>query len=159
MTGSLRRKLSRYTAGSIIAGVCSEIGFLVVYGAALAGPRVASVVGFLAGAIPNYLLNRSWTWGRRGRPDLLREVLPYVAVILTSVAVAAAVTSFVDRHVDQVTASRPLQVALVTLAFGATYGALFVGKFIVFDRLLFGDRRERRSRDQVESTTRAYRKP
>lgn len=159
MSASLRRKLSRYAAGSVIAGVCSEVGFLLVYGTALAGPPVASVVGFLAGAIPNYLLNRSWTWGRRGRPDLLREVVPYAAVILVSVAAASAVTSFVDRHVGELTASRPLQVALVTLAFGATYGLLFVGKFVVFDRLLFADRGERRSRHQVESTTRAYRKP
>ncbi|MPZ87263.1 MAG: hypothetical protein GEU81_04140 [Nitriliruptorales bacterium] len=159
MNGPLRRKLSRYTAGSVIAGLCSEVGFLLVYGTALADTRVASVVGFLAGAIPNYLLNRSWTWGRRGRPDVLREVVPYVAVVLASVVAAAAVTSFVDRHVGELTTSRPLQVALVTLAFGATYGLLFVGKFVVFDRLLFADRRERRSRHQVDSTTRAYRKP
>lgn len=151
---TLRRKLSRYTAGSIIAGICSEVTFLVLYGTGLGGPRVASVVAFLAGAIPNYFLNRRWTWQRRGRAGLVRELLPYAAVILISVTVASAVTSFADRTVDALTSSRPLQVALVTISFAATYGVLFICKFVIFDRLF-----AERSRHQVASTTRAYRKP
>lgn len=149
---TLWRRLTRYGTGSVIAGVISETAFLLVYGAGLAGPRVASAVAFLAGAIPNYVLNRSWTWERRGRPDPVRELLPYAAVVLTSVLVASAVTSFADRNVGALTTSRPLQVALVTISFAATYGVLFILKFVVFDRLLFADRS--RSRHQVPSTTR-----
>jgi putative flippase GtrA len=141
----LRQRLTRYTAGSVIAGVISEVAFLAVYGSGLAGPRVASVVAFLAGAVPNYHLNRSWTWGRRGRSDPLRELLPYAATVLVSVGIASLTTSFVDRSVGAWTDNRLLQVVLVTATFAATYGGLFVAKFVLFERVLFADRRRTRS--------------
>lgn len=151
---TLRRKLGRYTAGSVVAGICSEATFLLLYGTGLAGPRVASAVAFLAGAIPNYVLNRRWTWQRRGRADLVRELAPYVVTVLTSALAAAIVTSLVERRVADLALSRPMQVAAVTISFAATYGVLFIAKFVVFERL-FADR----SRHQVVSTTRAYRRP
>lgn len=136
----LRRRVGRYTAGSVIAGVVSELAFLLVYGLGLVGPGPATVVAFLAGALPNYVLNRRWTWGRRGRAHPVRELLPYVATVVASALVAAAVTGYVDARVAGWFASRPVQVAVVTLSFGATYGVLFVVKFLVFE-VLFGARR------------------
>lgn len=136
----LRRRVGRYTAGSVIAGVVSEVAFLAVYGLGLAGPQGATVVAFLAGAVPNYFLNRRWTWERTGRAHPVRELLPYVATIVTSALIASAVTGFVDARVADWFSSRPVQVAVVALSFGATYGVLFVLKFLVFD-VLFGGRR------------------
>ncbi len=139
MSRPLRRRVGRYTAGSVVAGIVSEVAFLAVYGSGLAGTRVATVVAFLAGAVPNYFLNRRWAWGRTGRAHPVRELLPYVATIVTSALVAAAVTGFVDARVADWFSARPVQVAVVALSFGATYGVLFVLKFGVFD-VLFGAR-------------------
>lgn len=150
MSTGLRRKLTRYTAGSVVAGLLSQAVFVVVYGLGLAGPRLASVVAWLAGAVPNYYLNRTWTWGRRGRSRAGAEVLPYAAVAVLTAVAAATTTSAADRWVAGLSVGRPVAVVLVALTFGATYGVLFVVKFVLFDRWLFRDR----SRHQVPSTTR-----
>ncbi|HEX5414903.1 MAG TPA: GtrA family protein, partial [Chloroflexota bacterium] len=81
--------LSRYTAGSAICFVISEIVFVAVFWPHLLGAKGSSLVASVAGIIPGYYLNRTWTWGRRERSDLWREVVPYWAIALGG-AIAAA---------------------------------------------------------------------
>lgn len=147
--GLLRRALrsplgvrfTRYTAGSAVAAVTSQLVFVLVYGLfALAGPRGATALAFLAGFLPNYYLNRRWTWGRRGRVAVVRELVPYAAVVVAGVGIAAVATSLAEEWVLRLGVSRPVQVTVVTLAFVVAQGVLFVGKFVIFDRVLFADR-------------------
>lgn len=130
----------RYTAASVIAGVISELVFLVTYwfGAA---PFVASVVAFVAGAVPNYLMNRRWAWRRTDTPHPVRETLPYAVIIVVTALAAILVTTLADRWVDTHVDSHGLRVFLVAAAFLGTYGVMFVLKFVLFDRLIFAGRR------------------
>src|SRR3954452_7860273 len=68
MPSELIRKLLRYGAGSVVATICSQTTFLVVYGPVHASTTVSSALAWLAGAIPNYWLKRSWSCGRGGPP-------------------------------------------------------------------------------------------
>jgi putative flippase GtrA len=129
----------RYTGSSVIAGVISEAVFVVTYWFA-AVPLAASLLAFVAGAVPNYLMNRYWAWQRRGRPDRTREVLPYVVIVVVTALTAILVTTAADRWVRDHVAAHALQVTLVGAAFLATYGAMFVLKFVLFDRFIFVER-------------------
>jgi putative flippase GtrA len=132
------RRLSRYTAGSVICFGVAELTFVLLFGPHLLGARGASVVASIAGIIPGYSLNRRWTWGRRGKSDIWREVVPYWATALVSTLVAAAVTGAVNGAFAEY--ARQTRTILDALAYMATYGALFVAKFVFFDRLLFASR-------------------
>ncbi|MGH3761432.1 GtrA family protein [Actinophytocola sp.] len=133
-----RAKLwGRYTAASVIAGVISELVFLLAYWFE-AAPVVASVVAFVAGAVPNYLMNRRWAWRRTGRPHPVRETLPYAVIIVSTALVAILATTLADRWVVAHVDSHELQVFLVGAAFLGTYGVMFVLKFVLFDRLFAG---------------------
>src|SRR3954453_1779553 len=81
---ALRGKLARYTGGSVVAAACSELTLLLLYGGRAVAPAWASAGAWVAGAIPNYWLNRSWTWRQRGRPSLRHEVVPYLLIILVT---------------------------------------------------------------------------
>jgi putative flippase GtrA len=135
--GGLRGRLLRYAGGSGVAAVCSEVAFLLLYGPLGASPGLASVVGWLAGAVPNYWLNRSWTWRRRGRPSLRREVLPYAAIILATVALAVAATSAVHALTEGVVTGT-WRVVLVNGTFLAVYALVFVLRYVLLDRLFRG---------------------
>lgn len=128
-------KVLRYVGGSVVAAACSEITLVVLYGLLHLAPAPASTLAWLAGALPNYWLNRSWTWRRRGRPDLRREVLPYVAIILATLALAAVATAAVDRWSREVSTDSTARVALVAGTFLAVYVAMFVLRFALLDRL------------------------
>ena len=131
----LRGKIMRYAAGSVIAAVCSEAMFLLLYGAFHAAPAIASSIGWLAGVIPNYWLNRSWAWQRRGRPSLTREILPYVAIILATLVVAAVSTSLVHDALAGADVSSGVRLVLVGGTFLAVYGVIFLLRFFLLDQL------------------------
>src|SRR4051794_13299073 len=94
--GGLPGKLARYTGGSVVAAACSELTLLLLYGGLHVAPGWSSAAAWLAGAVPNYWLNRSWTWRQRGRPDLRREVAPYAVIILVTLGLASLATTAVD---------------------------------------------------------------
>ena len=131
----LRARLSRYAAGSVIAAALSELTFVVVFGLGHAPAVVATVVAFLAGAVPNWVLNRRWAWNRRDRVSPRRELVPYIAIVVATLIVTTAGTAAADAAARNV--SHWLSVCLVDGAFLVITGAMFVIKFILFDRLVF----------------------
>lgn len=132
--GGLLRKVLRYGTGSVVATVCSEVTFLLLYGVLATSTTTASVLGWLAGAVPNYWMNRTWTWGRRGRPSLRHELLPYVAIVALTLLLAVGATALVDSALAG-TSSDALRSALVGATFLLVYVLVFVLRFFLFDRL------------------------
>ena len=133
--GHLVRKLMRYAAGSMVATVCSYATFVFCYGLVHTGTAVASTIGWLAGAIPNYWLNRSWTWRRSGRPHLGRELLPYIAIVLVTVLLAVVATSVADSMLQRADVSDAWRTVLVSGTFLAVYGVVFLLRFFLLDKL------------------------
>jgi putative flippase GtrA len=130
-------RLGRYALGSVVAVVCSEVAFVACYATGLLGSTASSAVAFVAGAIPNYVLNRSWAWGRRGRVRIGREVVGYVLVSLVSFGASALATGWASRVAPRLTSSHAQVTALVAGAYLATYGVLFVAKFVVYQLVIF----------------------
>lgn len=142
------RTWMRFAAGSIVATVLSQIAFTVTFGVLDTPAAVASVVAFFAGAIPNYLLSRAWAWGDRGA-SRRRVILPYLVVIAVTNLLAIGATSLADSWVRGHVASHGTRTLLVDLAYLASYGVMFVLKFLLFDGLVF---RPRSSRAPAERT-------
>lgn len=128
-------KILKYAGGSAIATVCSEAAFVLMYGVLDTSTTVASVVGWLAGAIPNYWLNRHWAWGRTGRPSFKREILPYAVIVLTTLVLATLLTGAADPLLTHLGVAHSVRVALVAIVFLAVYGLMFILRFFLFDRL------------------------
>lgn len=128
-------KLWRYAGGSVVATVCSQLTFLLLYGVLDVAAGVTSVVAWFAGAVPNYWLNRAWTWQRTGRPSLRGELLPYAAIILGTLLLAVVTTEAVDRLLRGADVESGTRVALVTASFLGVYVVMFGVRFFLLDRL------------------------
>ena len=120
---------ARYSASSVVATVVSQLAFALCYWFGTAA-IVATLVAWISGAVPNYVLNRRWTWGRSG------QKLPYTIIVIGSAVTAALVTSVTD-HLVQPIDSHAWKTVLVTGSYFATYAVLFIVKFVLFDRLVF----------------------
>ena len=132
-------KVLRYGVGSIVATVCSETTFLILYGPVNASTTVSSSFAWLAGALPNYWLNRSWTWGRRGRPSVTRELLPYIVIILGTLGLAILATAAGAAVLDGTSVPDSARTVLVAGIYFLVYAVMAVFRFLLFDRL-FGSR-------------------
>lgn len=135
--------LRRFAAASVVATVISQLVFLISYSLGSA-PIVATVLAWLAGAIPNFVLNRR-TWGGGGRSALRGEILRFgVISIGTAVVAALAAHGAEILATSQFPHNRPAQIAVVWGAFAGTYVAMFVVKFVLFDKVVFTAHRQQR---------------
>ena len=128
-------KLLRYFAGSVVAAVCSETTFLLLYGALTTSPAVASSLGWLAGAAPNYWLNRTWTWRRHGKPSFTRRSCPTPrSSSAPFCSPPSQPASSTPRWLNDGT-SDSLRLVLVGGTFLAVYGVVFLLRFLLLDQL------------------------
>jgi putative flippase GtrA len=156
----LARLFTRFAAGTAVSTACSQLAFVLLFGVVAVSAMVSGAVAFVVGAVPNFLIHRFWTWRRGGPVGIRRELVPYLAMIIISGLVAIGMTTGVDRLIGQTIDDRALRTLVVAVAFNASYLPLFILKFALLDRLVFGRdeatlRRVERSRHQVPTITRA----
>jgi len=133
----LMARIAKYTTGSVVATISAEVTFLIVFGAGV-GAAVSTVAVFLAGAIPNYVLNRRWAWQRTGRAHR-REVARYIGVILLSLLITMAFTKVGARIAHNLFEYRGAQTLFVGGVYLFASGVVFVLKYVLFNRFVFID--------------------
>jgi putative flippase GtrA len=101
-------------------------------------------VSWLAGAVPNFWLNRSWAWQRSGRPSLRHEVVPYVVIILSTLLLATVATHAADVWLHHEGVASSVRVVLVAGVFLGVYVVVFAVRFVLLERL-FGRLQHRES--------------
>jgi putative flippase GtrA len=155
-------KITRYAIGSVVALITSIVVFALLYVTGF-GTTACSILAFLAGAVPNWILNRRWAWQIRGRVAFLREIVGYVVISLLALVSSSAATGWTQTQVQSIPAHHGIRVILVTGAYVAVQAILFVAKFLVYEHWVFyGRSRLRaavRSRHQVWTAARANRTP
>jgi putative flippase GtrA len=133
----LIRRLTGYSAGSLVAAATGELAFVATFGWAHAGTTWATAAGFVAAAVPNYVLNRRWAWpDRRGR-DRRTEVSLYLVVVSVSFMASVVATHWAEAGAVRVSPDHGWQTLLVAAAYLAVSGAFFLLKFAVYDTVVF----------------------
>jgi putative flippase GtrA len=133
----LARRITGYSAGSVVAVVISEACFAAAYGWGHSGTTLASAAGFVGGAVPNYILNRRWAWrDRRGR-NRRHEILLYTVVAVASFLASAVATHWAEIAARHLTAVRGWQVVLIAAAYLGVSGVFFAVKFVIYETVVF----------------------
>src|SRR6266567_181185 len=133
------RRFTRFAFGSVVALAASEITLVTCLGVAHAWPTVSAAAAWFAGAVVSYVLSR-WAWERKGRPDLLKETLPFWLVAIGTIIVLSAATSLA-HHLALSMGLRPVpRLAFVGAVYLAANTATFLTRFVVFHYVLFADR-------------------
>ena len=159
----LRGKVTKFAIASALAAITSAIVFPVMYVLG-ASTTACTIVAFFAGAIPNWTLNRRWTWKVEGRVAWGREILAYCVISVTTLVILSLVTGWVDHLVQRnIAPGSGLRVLLVTGSYFLVLAVLYGLRFFLYEHWIFSGRsRVRaalRSRRQVWSAARANRTP
>ncbi|MGH9102774.1 MAG: GtrA family protein [Acidimicrobiales bacterium] len=135
------RKAVRYSAASVVSVIVSEIVLFVTYGPLRIGSAVeCNVIATAVATIPSYYLNRNWTWGRTGSSHLWRELVPFWVVAFVGLAFSLWAVNLAEHMCKRASLSHLTTTGVVSLAALSAYGLLWVGKFMLFNHLLFADR-------------------
>ncbi len=158
----LQRRAARFVILSFVAAGTSAVVFPILYVLG-ASTTACSIAAFVAGAIPNWTLNRRWTWKVQGRVAVGREVLAYVVISATTLVVLSLATAWTHHHVQGIPAGHGIRVLLVTASYFGVLAVLYGVRFFLYHHWIFsGQSRVRaavRSRHQVWMAARANRTP
>lgn len=158
----LAARLTRYTIGSIVAFGTSAVVFPLLYVTGMS-TTWCSILAFVAGAVPNWVLNRRWAWKVRGRVNFWREIVAYVVISVIQLAGTSASTAWTNAQVQSIPPGSGLRALLVDLSYLAVFVVFFAAKFAAYECWIFSDRRglraALRSRHQVWIAARANRTP
>jgi putative flippase GtrA len=158
----LKRRLARFAISSAVAAATSAIVFPILYVLG-ASTTACSVAAFAAGAIPNWTLNRRWTWKVEGRVAFGREIFAYIAVSATTLLALSLVTGWTHDRVQSIPAGHGIRVLLVTASYFGVLAVLYGLRYFLYEFWIFsGESRVRaalRSRRQVWMAARANRTP
>jgi putative flippase GtrA len=158
----LRGRVTKFAISSLVAAATSAIVFPVLYIAGL-HTTACTIIAFFAGAIPNWTLNRRWTWKVEGRVALGREILAYLVISISTLVLLSLATGWTNHEVQGITPGHGIRVLLVTGSYFAVLALLYGVRFFLYEHWIFSGRsRVRaalRSRHQVWSAARANRTP
>jgi putative flippase GtrA len=159
---ALASKITKYAIGSVVALATSIVVFAILY-VLHVDTTWCSIGAFIAGAVPNWILNRRWAWGMRGQVHVLREIVGYLIISILVLVASSAATGAAQDQVQGIPTGHGIRVLLVTAAYVAVQALFFVAKFVVYEHWVFAGRSRLRaavrSRHQVWTAARANRTP
>ncbi len=135
----LGRRIARFAISSLVAAGTSAIVFPILYVLG-ASTTACSICAFVAGAIPNWTLNRKWTWKVEGRVAFGREILAYIVVSASTLLALSLATGWTHRHVQSIPAGHGIRVALVTASYFGVLAVLYGLRFFLYEFWIFSGR-------------------
>ncbi len=134
------KKMVRYTLVSVISVFVSLVVLFIALYFFHWSARASNILAVAISAIPSYALNRAWAWGKTGRSHLLKEVVPFWAMAFLGLLISTWAAVFTKANAHHITTSR-LGVTLLVMASNiASFGVLWVGKFVILNKVLFAHR-------------------
>ena len=158
----LGRRIARFAISSMVSAITSAIVFAVLYVVGFS-TTVCTITAFVAGAIPNWTMNRRWTWKVEGRVAFGREIVAYVVLSASTLVALSLATAWTHRHVQGIPAGHGIRVILVTGSYFAVLALLYGVRYFLYEFWIFSGRSRiraaLRSRHQVWMAARANRTP
>ena len=135
-------RFTRFIPVAVASLIASQVALVIFNHMLLRGN--AGIAGFAAaviGAAVSYVLSR-WAWERKGKPDLLRETLPFWAVSVCCWIILAWANKLGVYLVHEMSLHKGWKKVIVE---NGTYFLFncgtFVARFLIFHYVIFADRR------------------
>jgi len=130
-------RFGRFAVAAMAAFATSEVVYTICAGPLALSSTEATLAGWFSGVVVSYLLSR-WAWERKGRPNLLRETLPFCVVSAIVIVILTLADKYLGYHLAAwwhlTGAERALYLAAV---YGVANLFTFVVRFVFFHYVLF----------------------
>jgi putative flippase GtrA len=137
-------KILRYGTISVVSTAISLSCLFIFYRWIGLSPTWSNILATCIATVPYYYLNRLWVFKKSGRSHLTKEVLPFWTIAFVSLVLSTLAVKFAGSQVHAIS-SKNVRGAILVAANLATYGILWIAKFVVFNRFLFNTERDRTS--------------
>jgi putative flippase GtrA len=149
LPASIRRRLEteagkrfgRFVPVAIAALASSQITLAILAGPVDMTAGKAALIASIVGALVSYLLSR-WAWESKGKPDLLRETVPFWLVSFAVWGVLSLTSHYAGAFAKHEHMHHLQKIAIVNGAYLAANCVTFVTRFLIFHYVLFKNQRK-----------------
>ena len=133
------KRFSRFILVAAGAVIASQVTLAVCLGPIGWTAGRSALTAWLAGAAVSYVLSR-WAWERKGRPNLLKETLPFWIVAVGTAVVLTFTTKWANQRALAMDMPHTERVLFVGAAYFIANCVTFLTRFLIFHYILFRDR-------------------
>jgi putative flippase GtrA len=127
----------RYTVVSVIAVGVTFVVLGITVGLLKWPAFWANITATTIATIPSYELNRKWAWGKHGKSHLWKEVVPFWALSFVGLAFSTWAAVLAESFSKHHHLAHFWHTVVIQGAVIAAFGILWIGKFIIFNKVLF----------------------
>ncbi len=139
LRGTLRVQFARFAGAALAALTATEAALTVGNGVFHLTSTPAALVSWFAGAVVSYALSR-WAWRRTGRPDVLRETIPFWAISAAAIVILTLANKLGYRSAAWLHLAGAQHVLWVDFIWLLANSGTFLLRFAIFHYVLFSDR-------------------
>jgi putative flippase GtrA len=132
-------RFTRFAGVAILALATSEITLALCNGVAHMTSTPAALVSNFAGAVVSYVLSR-WAWERKGKPDVLRETVPFYMITAIVWVILWQATKLGYHIASWMHLHGIKDVLLVGFVYLVANFVTFLVRFVIFHYVLFAER-------------------
>ena len=133
---TLGLRFGRFAVAAITAFVTTEVVLTICAGPLSLSATWSSLIAWFSGALVSYVLSR-WAWKRKGRPNVLRETVPFWIVSGMVVAILWVATKFAYHAATWLGLDGVQRILFVDLIYGVANLGTFLLRFLFFHYVLF----------------------
>lgn len=146
----LGKQFSRFALVAVVSLAASEIALFVFTELLHLTGGISGVSAAALGALTSYLMSR-WAWQRKGRPNVLRETLPFWMVSAGAWIVLGLATKLGLHIAKSAGATGFRHFVIVGGVYFIANCLTFVSRFVIFHYVLFADRDAKEGPVEAES--------
>jgi putative flippase GtrA len=140
--GKLRSKVGvRFTRFVVVAAVSltvTEIALTLCNGVFHMTSTPAALVSWFCGAVVSYVLSR-WAWERKGKPDVLRETVPFWVISAVVIVILTLAVKFAYHSASWLGLTGVKHVLWVDFIWLVANCFTFLLRFLIFHYVLFAE--------------------
>jgi putative flippase GtrA len=129
-------RFGRFAVAAIAAFATTEVVLSICAGPLSLSATWATLIAWFSGAVVSYVLSR-WAWKRKGRPNLLRETLPFWIVSAMVIVILTLATKFGYHSSGWLHLHGAKRVLYIDAITGVANLGTFVLRFLFFHYVLF----------------------
>jgi putative flippase GtrA len=138
----------RFAVSAIASVVISQVLLGILTGPVNLSAGPSGVIAAMIAGLVSYLLSR-WAWERKGRPDWLRETLPFWTVSIAVWVILGLTSRYASAWALSMGYTHLMKHVVVQGAYFLANCVTFVARFLIFHYVLFRDK----SRDEQAAAT------
>ena len=131
-------RFTRFAGVAIASLATSEVALTICNGLFHMTATPSAIIAWFSGAVVSYVLSR-WAWERKGKPDVLRETVPFWVISALVIVILTLATKFGYHLASWLGLTGIKHVLLVDFVYLVANFITFLLRFVIFHYVLFAE--------------------